>query len=69
MQSDARLASLAQLHGKSHPIIRIVAGISRLLLHRWSANLEVRGVENFAKIIRDDGRSRGVLTYANHISV
>jgi monolysocardiolipin acyltransferase len=57
---------------RANPTVRIVASICRLLLHRWCASVQVHGLDRFLNIIRDEERiksGRGVLTYANHISV
>lgn len=56
----------------THPIVRLVAGVSRFLLHRWCASVQVKGLDGFLAVLRDEERRKrgqGVLTYANHISV
>lgn len=56
----------------THPIVRFVAGFSRLLLHQWCASVQVRGLDRFLGLLRDVERQKkgqGILTYANHISV
>ncbi|UZJ54190.1 hypothetical protein CBS101457_003510 [Exobasidium rhododendri] len=56
----------------THPIVRIGSFLSRFVLHKWCASIQVKGLDKFVHIIRDEERKksgRGVLTYANHISV
>lgn len=67
-----RLPSLPAAASAAHPLVRLVASASRLLLHRWCSSVQVRGLDRFVGVLRDEKRKkegRGILTYANHISV
>lgn len=68
----SNLSQQPHLYAATHPIVRFVAGFSRVLLHQWCASVQVRGLDGFLSLLRDAQRQRrgqGIITYANHISV
>lgn len=72
MTALTRLPPLSTLHDRSHLIVRLVGWCSNLLLQRWCKSVRVEGLERLVNVIKDEKRitqKRGVLTYANHISV
>lgn len=72
MTALTRLPSLSTLHDRSHLIVRLVGWFSGLLLQKWCKSVRVEGLERLVNVIKDEKRvkgGRGVLTYANHISV
>ena len=72
MTALTRLPSLSTLHDRSHLIVRLVGWCSNLLLQRWCNSVQVKGLERLMNVIKDEKRikqNRGILTYANHISV
>lgn len=59
---------------RSHPIVSMVGYMSSFLLQRWCASVQVRGLDSFLQLLEEDARvcskrRRGIVTYANHISV
>lgn len=72
MTALTRLPPLSILNERSHSIVRLVGWCSNLLLQRWCKSVRVEGLERLVNVIKDEKRiaqKRGVLTYANHISV
>jgi monolysocardiolipin acyltransferase len=72
MPGDTTRLPQLRVNAATHPLIRLVANASRLLLTKWCASVQVRGLDKFLTLLRDEDRiksGRGILTYANHISV